>query len=59
MVTDYTTSVRSLAYSNIDQANMYQTPNGSSIRLTYIGLMASITTSRGMLDTIIIDHDYG
>jgi hypothetical protein len=26
-VTDYTTSVGSLAYSNIDQANMHQFPN--------------------------------
>jgi hypothetical protein len=27
IVTDYTTSVGSLAYSNIDQANMHQFPN--------------------------------
>ena len=35
VVTDYTTSVRSLAYSNIDQANMHQFPIRSKIVITY------------------------
>ena len=42
---DYTTSVRSQAYSNIVQVNTHQTLNGSSISLTYIGLAITTMTS--------------
>jgi len=49
MVTDYTTSVGSLAYSNIDLANMHQSLN----TIPKNGITSQLYTSNNMLESTV------